>query len=792
MAPMLEGYRVLDLGQYLAGAGVTRMLAELGPEIIKVELMPSGDPSRLLPWIVEGRSTIFIQNNRGKRSVCVDWDTEEGRQIILELAGRCDAVVENFGPGVLARRGLDYEALRRVRPDLVMVSISAYGQTSPWSDRPGFDGVIQATSGLMHMAGDPDGPPSSLAFAIADNTTAVHGFAALGFALLHRERTGEGQHVDLAMADVMFHLQDQLGQHVASGGAFTPKRVGRHHPMYCPVGTYELPEGYGFLLCLDRQWPNLARAMGRPDLIDDPRFATNTVRARNQAELIPIVQAWLLLLPRQRVADGYVPRVPGTTRSGDGTGAGDRPPPLRGPRHGAARERSGGRRGRDPRLPLEVLRPARAGGAGGPPPRRAQPSGPARPVGLQRRAHRRPPRPRACCGRQPAEEDCVAKSRGSTSVRSALEPYRAKRDFRQSPEPAGSPEPAEERAGAAGAPRFVVQRHRARRLHYDFRLEIGGVLVSWAVPKGPTLDPAARHLAVHVEDHPIEYFDFEGVIPHGEYGGGDVIVWDRGTWEPVGTDDPAAGVAAGELHVDLHGEKLSGRFVLIRRGGDERGGRSRGQGGRDWLLLHKRDADAVAGWDPEDHPRSVKSGRTNDEVAADPDALWRSDLPAAEAEVAVDSQPTRSTRRRPGQSDESPGRPRRSLTRSMRSAPPDAGASGGRTLSLTNLDKVLFPARRRAKGRPAAPKTTKRDLIRHYATMAPAMLPYLAGRPVNLHRFPDGVDAAGFWHKARPWHAPDWVTGWRYPDARPGETRTTSWPIRPPPSPGSPTTGPSS
>jgi CoA:oxalate CoA-transferase len=291
---MLEGYRVLDLGQYLAGAGVTRMLAELGPEIIKVELVPAGDPSRLLPWIVAGRSTIFIQNNRGKQSVCVDWDTDDGRRIIEELAARCDVVVENFGPGVLARRGLDYESLRRLKPDLVMVSISAYGQTSPWADRPGFDGVIQATSGLMHMAGDPDGPPSSLAFAIADNTTAVHGFAALGYALLHRERTGEGQHVDIAMADVMFHLQDQLGQHVASGGAFRPKRVGRHHPLYCPVGTYELPEGYGFLLCLDRQWPNLARAMGRPELVDDPRFATNTERARHQDELIPIVQAWLL------------------------------------------------------------------------------------------------------------------------------------------------------------------------------------------------------------------------------------------------------------------------------------------------------------------------------------------------------------------------------------------------------------------------------------------------------------------------------------------------------------------
>lgn len=295
--PMLAGYRVLDLGQYLAGAGVTRMLAELGPEIVKVELAPDGDPSRVLPWLVEGRSTVFVQNNRGKRSVCVDWDTAGGRQVIRDLVGCCDVVVENFGPGVLERRDLHYPALRALRPDLVMVSISAFGQEGPWRDRPGFDGVIQAASGLMHMTGDPDGPPSSVGFAIADNSTAVHGFAAVGFALLHRERTGEGQHVDLAMADVMFHLQDQLGQHAASGGAFRPMRVGRHHPMYCPVGTYELPEGHGFLLVLDRQWPNLVRAMGRPDLGDDPRFADNAQRAAHQDELVPLVQAWLLSFP---------------------------------------------------------------------------------------------------------------------------------------------------------------------------------------------------------------------------------------------------------------------------------------------------------------------------------------------------------------------------------------------------------------------------------------------------------------------------------------------------------------
>ena len=156
---------------------------------------------------------------------------------------------------------------------------------------------------------------------------------------------------------------------------------------------------------------------------------------------------------------------------------------------------------------------------------------------------------------------------------------------------------------------FVIQRHRARRLHYDFRLEIDGVLVSWAVPKGVTLDPSVRHLAVHVEDHSLDHADFEGVIPGGKSGGGDVIVWDHGTWEQHAGDDARAAVDNGEIHVNLYGEKLRGRVVLIRTG-DARDAREQ------WIVLHKRDAAAIDGWDPEDHPRSVISGRTNDEVVA--------------------------------------------------------------------------------------------------------------------------------------------------------------------------------
>ncbi|GAB7003359.1 non-homologous end-joining DNA ligase [Nocardioides sp. AN3] len=313
-----------------------------------------------------------------------------------------------------------------------------------------------------------------------------------------------------------------------------------------------------------------------------------------------------------------------------------------------------------------------------------------------------------------------------------LEVYRRKRDFARTSEPRGAV------AGPGEGRRFVVQRHRARRLHYDLRFEIDGVLVSWAVPKGPTLDPAARRLAVHVEDHPIEYLTFEGVIPHGEYGGGDVIVWDIGTWEPVHTDDPGAAVRGGELHAEVHGEKLRGRLVLVRR--DE----------RSWMLLHKHDEHAVDGWDPEEHPRSVTSGRTNEEVKADPDRWWRSDAPVAEASVSLLPEPL------PDEAIDALG---------------DLGRQGtwdvfGRTLKVTNLDKVLFP------GLPGEPPITKRELLAYTARIAPVALPYLRGRALNLRRYPDGADHPGFWHKQRPSHAPAWVGAWDNPEADEGETST--------------------
>jgi bifunctional non-homologous end joining protein LigD len=300
----------------------------------------------------------------------------------------------------------------------------------------------------------------------------------------------------------------------------------------------------------------------------------------------------------------------------------------------------------------------------------------------------------------------------SATPQERLERYRAKRDFSITAEPEGTAAPATD------GYRFVVQRHRARRPHYDLRLEAAGVLLSWAVPKGPTLDPDVRRMAVHVEDHPLDYFDFEGVIPAGEYGGGDVVVWDWGTWSPVGDEDPIRAVADGNLHFDLDGEKLHGRFVLVRtRRGSE----------RDWMLIKKHDDAAVTGWDPDAHPRSVKSGRTNDEVKDAPSASWsgRGNWAGATAdELAVlDGL-----------------------------GPAGDWTIAGQTVRLHALDTVVLPARARRRA------ITRRDLVRHAAVAAPVLLPYVADRPLAVHRFPAGLDARGSWRTSLPARAPAWLT----------------------------------
>jgi bifunctional non-homologous end joining protein LigD len=262
------------------------------------------------------------------------------------------------------------------------------------------------------------------------------------------------------------------------------------------------------------------------------------------------------------------------------------------------------------------------------------------------------------------------------------------------------------------------------------------------------------------------------VIPGGQYGAGDVTVWDRGTWEPSRGEDPASAIKDGELHFDLDGEKLKGRFVLVRTRPDR-------TGKEQWLMLHKRDEFAIPGWRPEEFPRSVKSGRTNDEVAADPDATWNSDLPPDKAETRLKN-PSTSTKSRTSAGN-SKGRKadEASPVQSEWDAPSeeelaslDSLADGGtwilqgRELELTNLNKVLFP------GRADEAPLTKRDLVRYYTTIAPVMLPYLVGRPLNMNRFPNGVERPGFWHKDLPDYAPGWIQRWRNSRAKPGESET--------------------
>ncbi|HLI85003.1 MAG TPA: DNA polymerase ligase N-terminal domain-containing protein [Bryobacteraceae bacterium] len=210
----------------------------------------------------------------------------------------------------------------------------------------------------------------------------------------------------------------------------------------------------------------------------------------------------------------------------------------------------------------------------------------------------------------------------------ALEEYSAKRRF------ARTPEPPPKLASKQTANTFCVQRHDATRLHYDFRLEMDGVLKSWAIPKGPVLDPGVKHLAAMVEDHPVDYGGFEGNIPEGNYGAGSVMLWDRGTYELVGDASGAEQLARGDLKFRLHGEKLKGEFALVHMKG-------RGKG-NNWLLIKKRDEFAAPGWDIEAHAYSVLSGRTQEEIArnlpareskrktaGETDRVWESSKPAA-------------------------------------------------------------------------------------------------------------------------------------------------------------------
>ena len=290
----LEGIVVLDLTRYLAGPACTRLLCELGADVIKIEQPPYGDPNRSNRPRINRRAGAHIQQNRGKRSVCIDITSDEGAEVVRELVPHVDVVVENSSPGVLERRGLEYRRLREIKPDLIMASVSGFGQTGPLSQRPCFDLIAQAYAGLMHMTGETEGPPTFVGIGVADTNAGVHAFAAIGHALFHRERTGTGTHLDIAMVDSLFHMHEQ-SIHGASMDPenFVPIRQGRNYPNLAPAGSFRGPQGWIVLLCTEWQMPNLWSAIGRPDLAEDARFDTNPNRLTNRQALTDIIESWM-------------------------------------------------------------------------------------------------------------------------------------------------------------------------------------------------------------------------------------------------------------------------------------------------------------------------------------------------------------------------------------------------------------------------------------------------------------------------------------------------------------------
>jgi len=313
---ILSGYKVLDFTQVLAGPTVTRLMAEMGAEIIKVEIAPNGEISRGLPFLKDGRSGYFIQQNRGKKSLCVDVRHPKGQEIIKNLIKQVDVVVENFSPGVISRLGFGYDVVKELNPRAVMCSVSALGQTGPLANVPGYDYIGQAYAGVTYMIGDPNGPPSFPMLGLGDVSTGVHAYAAIASALLYRERTGKGQHLDITLLDSYFHCHE-LNVQLYSGtkGAVQPKRSGSHHYAVAPAGLFKGKEQYLFILCLEHQWQVLCRAMGKPELIDDQRFYTNNKRVENQPEMARIIEEWIVAQKSDDEAvrilqEGHVPVAP--------------------------------------------------------------------------------------------------------------------------------------------------------------------------------------------------------------------------------------------------------------------------------------------------------------------------------------------------------------------------------------------------------------------------------------------------------------------------------------------------
>jgi CoA:oxalate CoA-transferase len=298
MDHVLSDLRVLDLTRALAGPSCTRMLAEMGAEVIKVEPAPSGELARRLSNYRNNRSLYYIQQNLGKKSLCVNLRDPRALALITELIPKVDVVVENFKPGVIAEMGLGYERLKEMKSDIVLCSISALGQSGPLASKPGYDYIAQAYSGVTSMIGEANDAPYIPLVGMGDVSTGVHAALAIVSALRYRDRTGEGQHLDIALLDVYYHYHEvNVHTYSGSGGAIQPTRAGRHMTYVSPGGVFRGKGGYLVIMAFLHHWKDLCQAMGRPELADDPLYSTDPARLQRREEVVKIIEDWLQTLP---------------------------------------------------------------------------------------------------------------------------------------------------------------------------------------------------------------------------------------------------------------------------------------------------------------------------------------------------------------------------------------------------------------------------------------------------------------------------------------------------------------
>lgn len=294
-ARMLQGVRVLDYSHFLAGPYLSRCLGGLGAEVIKVERPPHGDAGRAHPYMVDGVSGYFLQQNMGKQGLCLDLKKPSGMELMRKLVASADVFVENYRPGALTRLGLGYKALSAINPRLIYCSVSAYGHTGPDAAKPGFGLIAEAKSGAMAQLGEPGQAPPLLRMPIADMYTGAHGVAAVCAALFWRMTSGKGQHIDLSLYDCMVSMHDYAVQsYTMSGGRDIPVQVGHHLPSSTVYGVFSARDGYVVIAALaDDSWQRLARLVGGDSLAADARFLGLANRNAHREAAVRLVQDWV-------------------------------------------------------------------------------------------------------------------------------------------------------------------------------------------------------------------------------------------------------------------------------------------------------------------------------------------------------------------------------------------------------------------------------------------------------------------------------------------------------------------